>query len=214
MDEMKALVFSVGIPSLNNPTFNRQDRRPATTQFFFFCKKHQLHTSAISGEPSPPQSDRKPTCIDNCVYQLCGAFRQITQTGCKGTKVTKSFEHIFVRRRSKARRSLYFSACDSLRRLEERESITQKIEIPQSGPEENYLQTPQMVTLMLGSGTYTNSMPYLTFLMHYYSLSTCHIQFKASPELSTLDDYMNLYWCHLNISIQIFSMSKQISISA
>jgi hypothetical protein len=31
MDEMKALVFSVGIPSLNNPTFNRQDRRPATT---------------------------------------------------------------------------------------------------------------------------------------------------------------------------------------
>lgn len=36
--------------------------------------------------------------------------------------LTKSFEHIFLRSWSKARKSLYFSDCDSLLKLEERES--------------------------------------------------------------------------------------------
>ena len=51
---MKALVFAVGIPSLNNPTRNREDRRPVTTYFFlqetsaaYLCNIRWTFTIAI-----------------------------------------------------------------------------------------------------------------------------------------------------------------------
>jgi hypothetical protein len=47
---------------------------------------------------------------------------------------------MFVRSRSKARKSLYFSACNSLCRLEERESITYKSDIKGSSLIEKSLQ--------------------------------------------------------------------------
>ena len=109
----------------------QQGRQKASNYILFFARnigciplQYQVNLHHRNQTESQP-------ALDNCVCQLCRTFGQIKQTGCNGTKVTKSFEHIFVRRRSKARKSLYFSACDSLRRLEERESITQKIEIPQ-----------------------------------------------------------------------------------
>lgn len=101
-------------------------------------------------------SDRKPTCIfQQCLLVMWEPLldRQHT-TQCKGVKVTKSFEHIFVRSRSNARRSLYFSDCDSLRRLEESESITQvkQVHTKGSGLRAHSLQTSRkMETVQLGN---------------------------------------------------------------
>lgn len=143
------------IPSPNNMRFNRKDTKvqlphliPSPSPFSFILfflqetilQKHHLCTSAISGEPSPSQSDRKPTCTcQQCLLVMWELLARQHTIGCTRTEVTRSFEHIFVRRRSKARRSLYFSACDSLRRLDESESITYEIDIG-SGCKENYLR--------------------------------------------------------------------------
>jgi len=88
----------------------------------YLCNIWRTFTIAIRQKANLQLSTVSISCVGN--------FGQITHSiGCKRTKLTKSFEHIFVRRRSKARRSLYFSACDSLSKLEETESITYKIDI-------------------------------------------------------------------------------------
>ena len=88
----------------------------------YLCNIWRTFTIAIRQKANLQLSTVSISCVGN--------FGQITHSiGCKRTKLTKSFEHIFVRRRSKARKSLYFSACDSLRRLEESESITYKLDI-------------------------------------------------------------------------------------
>lgn len=78
MDEMKALVFSVGIPSLNSPTFNRQDRK---------IEGQQLHSFFLA---------RNISCIP-LRYQVNLHRHNQTESQPALTTVSISYVELFVK---------------------------------------------------------------------------------------------------------------------